>query len=47
MNDELKKMCKEDDVIHFMTLFSFVGLDVKKQGHFAIWISGHQVEKLK
>jgi len=47
VNDELKKMCKEDDVIHFMTLFSFVWLDLKKQGHYAIWISGHQVEKVK
>ena len=31
MNDELKKMCKEDDVIHFMTLFNFVWLDVKNK----------------
>jgi hypothetical protein len=30
-----------------MLLFSFVGLDVKQQGHYSIWISGHQVEKVK
>jgi competence transcription factor ComK len=47
VNDELKKMCKEDDVIHFMPLFRFVWLNVKKQGHYAIWISGHQVKKVK
>jgi len=40
-------MCKENDVIHFMTLFSFVWQDVKKQGLYAIWIFGHQVEKVK
>lgn len=47
MNDKLKEMRKEDDVIHFMTLFSFIWSDVKKQGHFAVWISVHQTEKVK
>jgi hypothetical protein len=30
VNDELRNMCEEDDVIQFMMLFSFIWLDVKK-----------------
>jgi hypothetical protein len=41
VNDELRKMCEEYVVIQFMILFGFIWLDVKKQGHYAIWISGH------
>jgi hypothetical protein len=36
VNDELRKMCKVDNLIQFMTLFSFVWLDVKEQGHYTI-----------